>query len=151
MNTPRSRTALAAVLLAVLATLLPAPAQAQAVGKYENQARAVTNDKRDNHELRQLKRGACVQKWARRQAQKMASNDTMSHQDLGRVMNRCNLSSVGENVAAGYPTGRAAVKAWMKSPGHRANILRPGYRLLGMAVRTADDGTKYACQVFGKK
>ncbi len=151
MNTPRSRTALAAVLLAVLATLLPAPAQAQAVAKYENQARSVTNNKRDNHELRQLKRGACVQKWARRQARKMANQDRMFHQDMGRVLDRCDLGSVGENVAAGYPTGRAAVKAWMRSPGHRANILRPGYRLLGLAVRTADDGTKYACQVFGRK
>lgn len=151
MKTPQSRTALAAVLLALLATLLPAPAQAQAVARYEDQARSVTNHKRDNHDLRQLKRGACVQKWARRQAQKMADQDVMSHQDLGRVLNRCNLTSIGENVAAGYPTGRAAVNAWMDSPGHRANILRPGYRLLGMAVRTAADGTKYACQVFGKK
>ncbi|GAA1476380.1 hypothetical protein GCM10009623_08260 [Nocardioides aestuarii] len=151
MNTPRSRTALAAVLLAVLATLLPAPVQAQAVARYEDQARSITNNKRDNHDLRQLKRGACVQKWARRQAQKMADKNEMFHQDLGRVMNRCHLDSVGENVAAGYPTGRAAVKAWMKSPGHRANILRPGYRLLGMAVRTSGSGTKYACQVFGSK
>jgi uncharacterized protein YkwD len=151
VNTPPSRTALAAVLLALLATLLPAPAQAQSTVKYENQARSVTNTKRDNHDLRDLKQGACVQKWARRQAQRMADQDEMSHQDLGRVMDRCNLDSVGENVAAGYPTGRAAVRAWMKSPGHRANILKPGYRLLGMAVRRADDGTKYACQVFGKK
>jgi len=92
-----------------------------------------------------------VQKWARRQAARMANDNQMSHQNLTRVMNRCNLSSVGENVAMGYPTGRAAVKGWMRSPGHRANILRPSYRLLGMAVRTAPNGTKYACQVFGSK
>lgn len=151
MNTPRSRTALAAVLLALLATLLPAPAHAQSTARYEDQARSLTNSKRDNHDLRALKKGACVQKAARRQAQKMADKDTMFHQDLGSVLQRCNLESIGENVAAGYPTGRAAVKAWMKSPGHRANILKPGYRLLGMAVRRADDGTKYACQVFGRK
>ncbi len=151
MDCPPSRTALAAVLVALLVTLLPAPAQAQGAARYEDQARSVTNNKRDHHELKQLRRGSCVQKWARRQAQAMADQDEMGHQDLVRVMNRCNLSSVGENVAAGYPTGRAAVKAWMHSPGHRANILKPGYRLLGMAVRQSADGTKYACQVFGRR
>ncbi len=151
MNTPRSRTALAAVLLALLATLLPAPAHAQGAARYEDQARSATNNKRDHHDLRALRQGGCVQKWARRQARRMANQDRMFHQDMGRVLDRCDLGSVGENVAAGYPTGRAAVKAWMRSPGHRANILRPGYRLLGLAVRTADDGTKYACQVFGSK
>lgn len=151
MNSPLSRTAIAAVLTAFLVALVPAPAQAQTVERYENTARSLTNTKRDNHELKNLSRGACVQKFARRQALHMAEQDAMSHQDMGRVAKRCNLSMVGENVAAGYPTGRAAVKAWMKSPGHRANILRPGFRLLGLAVRKADDGTKYACQVFGRK
>lgn len=151
MTSPLSRTAFGAVLIALLAVLVPAPTQAQTVERYENTARSATNNKRDNHELKNLSKGSCVQKFARRQALHMAEQDEMSHQDLGRVAKRCNLSMVGENVAAGYPTGRDAVKAWMKSPDHRANILKPGYRLLGLAVRKADDGTKYACQVFGRK
>ncbi len=145
------RTALVAVLFALVATLLPAPAQAQAPDKYESQARSVTNAKRHHHDLHKLSRGACVQKAARRQARRMANQDRMFHQDIGRVLRRCRLAGVAENVAAGYPTGRSAVRAWMNSPGHRANILEPGYRLLGMAVRRADDGTPYAAQVFGRK
>ena len=33
--------------------------------------------------------------------------------------------AVGENLAAGYGTAEAIVDGWMRSPGHRANILSP--------------------------
>lgn len=151
MITPLSRTALPAVLLALCASLLPAsPVHAQSQDRYQQQARSVTNNKRLDHELVKLDKGRCVQRFARRQATRMADKDEMFHQDLGVVLNKCGLLGVGENVAAGYATGRAAVKAWMKSPGHRANLLNPGYRVLGLAVRRADDGTPYAAQVFGR-
>ncbi len=81
----------------------------------------------------------------------MANRDQMFHQDLGTVLRTCNLSGVAENVAAGYSTGREAVKAWMHSQYHRENLLEPSYRVLGLAVRRADDGTPYAAQVFGRK
>lgn len=151
MNPPLSRTALAAVLLALCVSLLPASAaQAQSQDKYQHQARVVTNDKRADHGLTKLKKGDCVQKYARRQARKMANRDRMFHQDLGTVLNKCGLTGVAENVAAGYPTGRSAVKAWMHSSGHRANLLGPTYRVLGIAVRRSADGTPYAAQVFGR-
>ncbi len=151
MDTPLSRTALAAVLLALCASLLPASAaQAQSQVKYQQQARVVTNAKRADHGLAELKKGDCVQKYARRQARKMANQDRMFHQDLGVVLNQCGLTGVAENVAAGYSTGRTAVKAWMNSAGHRANLLGSTYRVLGMAVRRSADGTPYAAQVFGR-
>ncbi|MGH3348341.1 MAG: CAP domain-containing protein [Nocardioides sp.] len=152
MLTRTPPTAIAAVLLALLTTLLPAtPVEAQTVQRYQNQARVVTNDKREAHDLVKLRSGKCVQRFARRQARRMANRDRMFHQDLGRVLNRCNLSRVGENVAYGYPTGRRVVRAWMRSEGHRANILDRRYRLLGMAMRRSDDGTPYAAQVFGRR
>lgn len=151
MNAPRSRTALMAVLIALVITLLPAPVHAQSQDDYQRQARVVTNNKRDNHDLAKLGKGKCVQKYARRQARKMANQDRMFHQDLGVVLNQCDLSSVGENVAYGYSTGRKVVRAWMRSPGHRANILSSGYKILGLAMRRSDDGTPYAAQVFGRR
>ena len=45
--------------------------------------------------------------------------------------------AAGENIAWGttyYATPRAIVWAWMRSPGHRANILFPGYRSVGVAL-----------------
>lgn len=41
----------------------------------------------------------------------------------------------GENLALGNFDGdEGVVTAWMNSPGHRANILKPGYREIGVAV-----------------
>lgn len=40
--------------------------------------------------------------------------------------------AAGENIAAGYPTPEAVVTGWMNSPGHRANILNPGFKAIGV-------------------
>ncbi len=42
-------------------------------------------------------------------------------------------SSVGENIAAGYPSVSAVVGAWMASPGHCVNIMNAAYRDIGLA------------------
>lgn len=149
-TTPRA--VLATVILALLVSLVPAaPSQAQTRVRYQDQARSVTNAKRVDHDMSRLRKKPCVQKAARRQARRMANQERMFHQDLGKVLDRCNLHGVGENVAYGYTTGRAAVRGWMGSPGHRANILEPGYRLMGLAARRGDDGRWYAAQVFGRR
>ncbi len=41
---------------------------------------------------------------------------------------------VGENIATGYQTPASVVRAWMRSPGHCANILDPAYREVGTGV-----------------
>jgi uncharacterized protein YkwD len=43
-------------------------------------------------------------------------------------------SNVGENIATGYATPTAVVKAWMASTGHCQNILNPMYRYVGTGV-----------------
>ena len=40
---------------------------------------------------------------------------------------------IGENLAVGYQ-GTAVVDGWMRSPGHRANILESSYQEVGIAV-----------------
>jgi uncharacterized protein YkwD len=48
---------------------------------------------------------------------------------------------VGENLAWGTgPLGRASAifSTWLRSPGHRANILDPAFRNVGLAVRRGD-------------
>jgi uncharacterized protein YkwD len=146
------RAVLATALLALVVTLLPAaPAQAQTQERYVKQARAVTNDRRADHDLARLRSQGCAQKFARRQARRMARQDRLFHQDLGKVLDRCDLSGVAENVAYGYTTGRRVVRAWMQSPGHRANLLEPSYRMLGMAARRGGTGGWYAVQVFGRR
>lgn len=40
--------------------------------------------------------------------------------------------AAGENIAAGYPTPEAVVTGWMNSSGHRANILNPSFKAIGV-------------------
>lgn len=61
---------------------------------------------------------------------------------------------IGENIAAlrGYrePLSQV-VECWMRSPGHRANLLRENWRESGIGVAVAPDGTYYFTQVFLRK
>ncbi len=42
-------------------------------------------------------------------------------------------SMVGENIASGVQTPRAAVAGWLASPHHCANIMTGGFRQMGVA------------------
>jgi uncharacterized protein YkwD len=56
--------------------------------------------------------------------------------------------TVGENVAAGPETAHDAVVVWLKSPGHRANIMGRSYRRIGVAGFIGLDGRAYWVQQF---
>ncbi|MFQ3611350.1 MAG: CAP domain-containing protein, partial [Fimbriimonadales bacterium] len=60
---------------------------------------------------------------------------------------------LGENLAAGQPTWQRALNAWLQSPSHRANMLRPDYREVGVGIATMPSSRyHYAwAQVFGTR
>ncbi len=120
--------------------------------KYQRQAHKATNKHRVARDLAKLRRTDCVQRFAVRQAKTMAQREEMFHQELGPILKACGLRMVGENVAYGYRNGRSVVNdGWMKSDGHRANILNPDFRLMGIGARKGHDGRWYVAQVFGRK
>jgi uncharacterized protein YkwD len=130
----------------------PALATTTSAASYQTAAFAATNAQRQRHDRRALRHQRCVQRYAVRQAQRMARQHRMFHQDLQPVLRDCGLSTAGENVAYGFPSGRSVVvDGWMKSPPHRRNILRSDYRLLGVGARRSGDGTWYVSQVFGRR
>ncbi len=55
---------------------------------------------------------------------------------------------VGENVGYGYGTGAGVVRAWMKSPGHRKNILNPYHDTVGIYIQNDEVKRKYFCTIF---
>ncbi|MFI7547185.1 CAP domain-containing protein [Actinoplanes sp. NPDC049599] len=55
----------------------------------------------------------------------------------------------GENIAWGYRSATEVVTAWMKSPGHRANILNCRSRSAGVGAAVNAAGHTYYTQVFG--
>lgn len=59
--------------------------------------------------------------------------------------------NAGENVAWHFANARQVFDAWMKSPGHRANILSPKVVEMGMYVCAGQDGFLYWTQTFGKR
>lgn len=61
-------------------------------------------------------------------------------------------SITGENLAEGFASAEAIIKAWMKSEGHRANILNSKYQEIGLSVKRDKLGgrdTYVVVQYFG--
>ena len=58
----------------------------------------------------------------------------------------------GENLAKNFSTSDAVVSAWMASPSHRANMVKPGYKDIGFAVvngKLNGEDTTLVVQMFG--
>lgn len=131
----------------------PSPSSTPTLGtagdQYEADVVAGTNTVRGAAALTLLAPQACVDSFAEAQAGRMVAQNRMFHQDLGPILSTCHLHMVGENVAYGFPSGQAVMVGWMNSPGHRANILTPGYRLIGVGAAQDSQGRWYAAQVFG--
>ncbi len=101
----------------------------------------LTNIERMKLGFAPLKRQDDLCKSAIWHAQDMIVNSYFDHKDhLGRhideripALGYTNYSMIGENIAGGQPTPAEVVAAWLKSPGHRANLLNPDFREIGVA------------------
>jgi uncharacterized protein YkwD len=86
---------------------------------------------------------------------RMARTGDFSHRDLGTAGGLPGIgkfSALGENIAwvEGYPSmGYQLHFGWMRSAGHRANQLQPGFDAVGIAV-VCDGGRAWATQNFGR-
>lgn len=60
----------------------------------------------------------------------------------------------GENLAKDFNTNKEVVEAWLNSPTHKANILKPEYTEIGLAVmngKLSGEETTLVVQHFGSK
>jgi uncharacterized protein YkwD len=62
-----------------------------------------------------------------------------------------NWWTYGENIAFGYATAAAVMQAWMNSPGHRANILNPNFKEIGVGAVANAQGFLYWTQEFAAR
>jgi hypothetical protein len=78
------------------------------------------------------------------------SHDLPGEPQLGQRIadSGARVSAFGENVGLAESPD-AVHQAWMRSPGHRENILNPGYDLVGIAAFRVGDRL-FATQDFGK-
>lgn len=72
--------------------------------------------------------------------------------DRIRKFTRGSIFACGENIAAGQMTPADVVETWMKSKGHRKNIIKKNIRYMGMGyINDANsDYGHYWVQVFGE-
>jgi uncharacterized protein YkwD len=73
---------------------------------------------------------------ALQQARAMASSGTISHSAAGSFSSRVaplRKSRAAENIAAGFLSFAETLKQWEESAGHRANLLMPGAKKVGVA------------------
>jgi uncharacterized protein YkwD len=160
MNPMRLRRSVLAAAIATAAVTLPAvpTAAAQGVCRHADEvptsvagARSATlcllNAQRSRHGLSPLSSQGRLQRAATAYSRKMVTQHFFDHvgPDGSTLQQRIasagygGWSTIGENIAWG--SGRLATPAtivteWMHSPGHRANILRPAFRQIGIGIAT---------------
>ncbi len=81
----------------------------------------------------------------------MIADGKISHEgfyDDAYELMELGIDKVGENIAYGYGTGKAVVRGWMNSPGHRKNLLNPRYDAHGLSVLSDKNKRKYYCQTL---
>jgi uncharacterized protein YkwD len=102
---------------------------------------ALTNLERSRQGIPELKFSPALSESARLKAQDMFSHNYWAHisptgtnpWDFFRQANY-SYTIAGENLAKDFYDTESMMKAWMKSPTHRANILQSKYREIGVGV-----------------
>lgn len=112
------------------------------------------NDERRGRGLDPLEWNENLAQLAREWSEEMSTTGEFQHRDidLDLVQGMDGLTGLGENIfssTAPVPAGQAH-EGWMRSPGHRANLLSPDWDLLGIGVVCAEDGGVYVTQNFGR-
>jgi uncharacterized protein YkwD len=131
-----------AVLSVVLCVLTLGTGTAAAASLTSREASLVgtVNAVRAAHGLRPLSVDTKLVRAARAYSATLMRTDAFTHGALGSRLDRYGVRGplFGENLAWGVgsqSSARSIVRAWLASPGHRANLLRPGFRRVGIGTR----------------
>jgi uncharacterized protein YkwD len=107
---------------------------AATVAAYEARVIYQMNVQRAKYKHGRLAPSACPDRYAESLAYFLARTGNFYHRPMTSILNGCHASRVAENLARGYPTADGTVAAWMRSPGHRANILDGRLTLIGVGA-----------------
>lgn len=116
---------------------------------------AAHNIERSRRHLSPVQLNVLLSEAAQTQADDMSRRDKMSHRgaDGSSPFERIaragyQASAAAENVAFGFQRVDEVMAGWMRSPGHRRNILGP-YREVGVGYAIGRTGTSFWCVTFG--
>jgi uncharacterized protein YkwD len=102
-----------------------------------------------------LKADARLNTAAAKHSQDMVTRNYFSHTTPDGIDPWQRAKAVGyprptaENIAMGYQDPAAVVAGWMKSPGHRANIMNCKSKAVGVGFARNPKGVLYWTQLFG--
>jgi uncharacterized protein YkwD len=123
----------------------------------EASIRSCANRERRERGLGSLDHDHTLDRAARLHAKRMLEQGFFDHVDPAgngpadrvRRFAKRRYAIVGENIAAGYESARATCRDWMKSPGHRENILRSSFTRIGTGYASGGGPYgRYYVQVF---
>ena len=144
-------------LFGVVALASPAQAAAPTTVTLQSDILYWTNAHRVKNGCGKLRLDANLARAARNHSAWMAKTKVFSHTGASGSTFVTRSKAAGytaarsENIAWGYRTGADVVSAWMKSPGHRKNILDCGAKSVGIGAYYAPNGNPYYTQDFGSK
>jgi hypothetical protein len=119
----------------------------------------LTNGERVEERVGALRRNEILDRAAQLKAEDMATHEYFSHYSPTGVSPwywfdevSYNFVHAGENLAVHFTDSSDVVAAWMKSPGHRANILNGDYAEIGVGTARGEYKgfpTIFVVQLFG--
>jgi uncharacterized protein YkwD len=143
----------------IVASPLTGAAQATALtgdAATEAQVNALISAERTANGCRAMRTDGRLTAAARAHSSDMVTKNFFSHTGsdgsdfVARESRAGYVNASAENIAWGWSTAATVVKEWMKSPGHRANILNCGNIAVGVGLARKADGTPYWTQDFGR-
>ena len=135
----RLATTCCVLMLAASAFGALSPAAEARLTRSEASLLAAINEVRAAHRLAPLRIDRRLSRIARAHSLDMLRRDYFAHGAFAARMARSGARGpfFGENLAWGsgsFGTAPSIVRAWLNSPGHRANLLRPGFRRVGLGA-----------------
>jgi len=79
----------------------------------------------------------------------MAHDNDLKHGNLRNILS-LGFILVGENIASGQVSPEQVFKSWMKSIGHRNNIMNKNFTHIGCGYALSRNKIPYWCVCFGK-
>jgi uncharacterized protein YkwD len=143
----------AAVVTALSVAGAADAASTAALTRSESSLLTVMNEVRLLNGLHPLRADWRLERAARAHSSRMLRTGTFAHGAVNTRIRRTGVRAkrVGENLAWGQGrlgNARTILRMWLASPEHRANLLHPGYRIVGVgALRGCFAGHRHTLMV----
>ena len=140
------------VLLLAFGPGIVESAKASRLSKAERKLLKVINEARTARGLRALRIDPRLTRAAKAHTRDMLRRDYFDHGRFARRMAKHDVAGpvIAENIAwtpGSRPPVRWVVRMWLKSPVHRSNLLRPGFRRVGVGALAGRWGARRVTMV----